>query len=52
MSDYLTAYDDPARMMAAAGKPVVSYTYRLSFRRPAAGDAAEAAATALEGVPT
>lgn len=28
VSDYLTAFDDPAMMMQAGGKPVVVYTYR------------------------
>ncbi|KAI7839807.1 hypothetical protein COHA_006605 [Chlorella ohadii] len=56
VSDYLTAFDDPALMMQAGGKPVVVYTYSMAFRRPAAAAgeadaAAERAAAALEGVP-
>lgn len=35
VSDYLTAFDDPALMMQAGGKPVVVYTYR--WRRRARG---------------
>lgn len=31
VSDYLTAYDDPAMMMQAGGKPVVVYTYRCGL---------------------
>ncbi|KAL4439759.1 hypothetical protein ABPG75_002760 [Micractinium tetrahymenae] len=36
VSDYLTAYDTAAAMMEAKGRPVVVYTYRMAFRRPAA----------------
>lgn len=36
VSDYLTAYDNPMAMMQAGGRPVVVYTYRMTFRRPAA----------------
>lgn len=55
VSDYLTSYDDAALMMQAGNQPVVVYTYRMAFRRAAAPSpdaAAEAAAAALEGVPT
>ncbi|PRW33134.1 hypothetical protein C2E21_7942 [Chlorella sorokiniana] len=43
VSDYLTAFDDPAMMMQAGGKPVVVYTYSMAFRRPAAAAEADAA---------
>ncbi|PSC69239.1 hypothetical protein C2E20_7188 isoform B [Micractinium conductrix] len=50
VSDYLTAFDDAQAMMAAQGRPVVVYTYRMAFRRPAApgggGAAGGARATA------
>ncbi|KAL4419385.1 hypothetical protein ABPG77_002912 [Micractinium sp. CCAP 211/92] len=36
VSDYLTAYDTATAMMEAKGRPVVVYTYRMAFRRPAA----------------
>ena len=42
VSDYLTAFDDPMAMMEANGRPVVVYTYKMAFRRPAEG-AAQAA---------
>jgi hypothetical protein len=42
VSDYLTAFDDPMAMMEADGRPVVVYTYKMAFRRPA-----EAAAVAV-----
>ncbi|EFN51116.1 hypothetical protein CHLNCDRAFT_55281 [Chlorella variabilis] len=40
VSDYLTAFDDPAAMMEAQGRPVVVYTYRMAFRRSQAAAAA------------
>lgn len=40
VSDYLTAYDTASAMMEAKGRPVVVYTYRMAFRRPAAAAAA------------
>lgn len=31
VSDYLTAYDDAGLLVAARGKPVVVYTYKMAF---------------------
>jgi hypothetical protein len=39
VSDYLTSFDDPAAMMEAGGKPVVVYTYRMTFKRAASSSA-------------
>lgn len=33
VSDYLTPYDGEAMMLRANSKPVVVYTYNMSFRR-------------------
>ncbi|KAK9812762.1 hypothetical protein WJX72_003291 [[Myrmecia] bisecta] len=33
ISDYLTAYDGEMRLLQAQNKPVVVYTYRMTFRR-------------------
>ena len=37
VSDYLTAFDDPALMMRAGEKPVTIFTYRMAFWPAAAG---------------
>lgn len=33
ISDYLTAYDGEMMMMKAQNRPVVVYTYKMSFSR-------------------
>lgn len=32
-SDYLTAFDGEQKMLESRGRPVVVYTYRMSFSR-------------------
>lgn len=34
VSDYLSPYDDAALLVAARGRPVVVYTYRMAFYPP------------------
>lgn len=36
VSDFLTPYDGEMLMMRAQNNPVTVYSYRMSFRRPAA----------------
>lgn len=38
VSDYLTPYDDAALLVAARGRPVVVYTYRMAFFAPTEAD--------------
>ncbi len=33
VSDYLTSFDDQAAYLRARNRPVVIYTYRMTFRR-------------------
>lgn len=51
VSDYLTSFDDPAALIEAGGKPVVVYTYRMTFKRAASGGAVAEADATVGGAP-